>query len=95
MKSDDANVNENDDVDVNESLPKVNDDIDVNENEDVNVDEDHAEKINESLPKVNYNIFDVRVWDGLRSNMKDELVTPRTWFDQNFELLHGNDMTQN
>ncbi|GJT50268.1 52 kDa repressor of the inhibitor of the protein kinase-like protein [Tanacetum coccineum] len=57
--------------------PDVNeiDDVDANEIDDIDVNEDHAEKVNESLPKVNYNIFDVRVWDGLRSNMKDELVS--------------------
>ncbi|GJZ70329.1 hypothetical protein Tco_0633879 [Tanacetum coccineum] len=60
-KSDNANVDKNDDVDVNER-----DDVDVNE--------DHVENVNESLPKVNYNVFDVRVWDGLRSHMIDELI---------------------
>ncbi|GJS91507.1 zinc finger MYM-type protein 1 [Tanacetum coccineum] len=85
-KSDNANVNENDDVDVNKNDEvdvnenddanlNENDDLDVNENDDVDVNEDHVENVNESLPKVNYNIFDVRVWDGLRSHMKDELVS--------------------
>ncbi|GJY47128.1 hypothetical protein Tco_0436191 [Tanacetum coccineum] len=84
--SDNANVNENDDVDVNKNDEvdvnenddanlNENDDLDVNENDDVDVNEDHVENVNESLPKVNYNIFDVRVWDGLRSHMKDELVS--------------------
>nr|GEV15399.1 Ty3/gypsy retrotransposon protein [Tanacetum cinerariifolium] len=59
-KCDDANVNEIDDVGVNES-------------DDVDVDEEHVEKVNENLPKVKYNIFDVRVRDGLRSNMKENL----------------------
>ncbi|GJY96360.1 hypothetical protein Tco_0513270 [Tanacetum coccineum] len=54
-----------DDVDVN----KI-DDINVNKIDDVDVNEDHVEKVNEILLKVNYNIFDVRVWDGLRSNMR-------------------------
>ncbi|GJR40008.1 52 kDa repressor of the inhibitor of the protein kinase-like protein [Tanacetum coccineum] len=68
-KNDHVDVNEINDVDVNEI-----DDVDANEIDDVDVNEDHAEKVNESLPKVNYNIFDVRVWDGLRSNMKEELL---------------------
>ncbi|GJR12638.1 hypothetical protein Tco_0795290 [Tanacetum coccineum] len=60
--SDNANVNENDDVDVNK-----NDEVDVNENDDANLNENDDLDVNEN--------DDVIVWDGLRSHMKDELVS--------------------
>ncbi|GJX87107.1 zinc finger MYM-type protein 1 [Tanacetum coccineum] len=59
---------------VQDLFSKGSNNVDVNETDDVDFNKDHAEKVSENLPKVNYNIFDVRLWDGLRSNMKDELL---------------------
>ncbi|GKC67438.1 hypothetical protein Tco_1100036, partial [Tanacetum coccineum] len=64
-KNDDA-ANESEHENVNESEHE-----NINESGDVGVNNnkgDHVQKANESV-----DIFDVRVWDGLRSNMKDLL----------------------
>ncbi|XP_071728461.1 uncharacterized protein [Rutidosis leptorrhynchoides] len=55
-----------------------------------NANQNYVEENNESVGKscdigVNFNIFDVRVWDGLSSNMKDLLVTKWPVRETNFD----------
>ena len=88
LENDDVNANddkenpinsdnlENDEVNANDDNENLDDD-------DVNVSEDNENPIEENnespqncyVDGVNHNIFDVRVWDGLDSNLKELLVS--------------------
>lgn len=52
-----------------------NDNVNVSEDDETPIEQKNENLENSSDDEINYNIFNVRVWDGLDSNMKDLLIS--------------------